>query len=112
MLADSFKEPSTGAEIVVHPGGKYLYASNRGENTLVVYDIDQRSGALSLKQRVPSGGKVPRYFTLDPTNKWLLVSNQEGANVAVFRIDAKSGTLAPKGDPVPLVRPMAIVFLK
>ncbi len=112
MLADSFKDPSTAAEIAVHPGGKYLYASNRGENTLVVYDIDQRSGALNLKQRVPSGGKVPRYFTLDPTSKWLLVSNQEGANVAVFRVDAKSGTLAPKGDPVPLVKPMAIVFLK
>ena len=55
---------------------------------------------------------MPRYFSFDPTNKWLLVSNQEGANVSVFRIDPKTGTLFMKGDPVQLVKPMAVVFLK
>ena len=71
----------------------------------------QRTGELSFKQRVPSRGKVPRYFTFDPTNKWLIVSNQEGANVSVFSVDAKSGELAPAGEPVALVKPMAVVFL-
>jgi 6-phosphogluconolactonase len=110
-LAEGFKDPSTAAEIAVHPNGKFLYASNRGEDSLVVYAIDAKSGELSLKQRVPSGGKVPRYFSFDLTHKWLLVSNQEGANVSVFSVDAKTGELAAKGAPVPLVKPMAIAFL-
>jgi 6-phosphogluconolactonase len=111
-LADGFKDPSTAAEIAVRADGKFLYASNRGEDTIVVYAIDAKSGELTLKQRTPSLGKVPRYFTFDPTNKWFIVSNQDGGNVAVFSVDAKTGALAPKGEPVPLVKPMAVVFLK
>ena len=106
-----FKDPSTAAEIAVHANGKFLYASNRGEDSLVVYAIDATTGELSFKQRVSSRGKVPRYFTFDPSNKWLIVSNQEGANVSVFGVDAKSGELAPAGEPVSLVKPMAVVFL-
>jgi len=111
-LADGFKDPSTAAEIAVRADGKFLYASNRGEDSIVVYAIDAATGELTLKQRTPSRGKVPRYFTFDPTNKWFIVSNQEGANVAVFSVDAKTGELAPKGEPVPLPKPMAVVFLK
>jgi 6-phosphogluconolactonase len=111
-LAEGFKDPSTAAEIAVHANGKFLYATNRGEDTIVVYAIDQKSGELSFRQRVASGGKVPRYFSFDPTHKWMVVSNQDGANVAVFSVDAKSGELAAQGAPVPLVKPMAVVFLK
>ena len=111
-LAPGFTEPSTAAEIAVRADGKYLYASNRGEDSIVVYAIDSRTGELTLKQRTASRGKVPRYFTLDPTNKWLIVSNQEGANVSVFSVDAQTGELAPKGEPVALVKPMAVVFLR
>lgn len=110
-LAEGFTDPSTAAEIAVRADGKYLYASNRGEDSIVLYAIDPKSGELTLKQRTPSRGKVPRYFTFDPTNKWLIVSNQDGANVSVFSVDAKTGELAPKGDPVALVKPMAVVFL-
>lgn len=111
-LAPGFTEPSTAAEIAVRADGRFLYASNRGEDSLVVYAIDPRTGELTLKQRTPSRGKVPRYFTLDPTNQWLIVSNQEGANVSVFSVDAASGELEPKGEPVALVKPMAVVFLR
>jgi 6-phosphogluconolactonase len=111
-LAENFTEPSTAAEIAVRADGKFLYASNRGEDSIVTYAIDASTGELTLKQRVPSGGKVPRYFTFDPTQKWLIVSNQEGANVAVFSVDAKTGELAMKGAPVTIVKPMAVVFLK
>ena len=53
-----------------------------------MYSVDERTGELTLRQRVPSRGKVPRYFTFDPSGKWLIVSNQEGGNLAVglFRI--------------------------
>ena len=111
-LADGFKDPSTAAEIAVRADGKFLYASNRGEDSIVVYAIDAATGELTFKQRTPSRGKVPRYFTFDPTNKWFIVSNQEGGNLAVFSVDAKTGELAPKGEPVPLPKPMAVVFLK
>ncbi len=109
-LADGFADPSTAAEIAVHANGKFLYASNRGEDSLVTYAIDAKSGELTFKQRVSSRGKVPRYFSFDPTNRWLLVSNQDGANVSVFGVDAKTGELTPAGEPVALVKPMAVVF--
>jgi 6-phosphogluconolactonase len=109
-LADGYKDPSTAAEIAVHANGKFLYATNRGEDSIVVYAIDQASGQLAFRQRVASGGKVPRYFTFDPTNKWFIVSNQDGANVNVFSVDGLTGELAQKGTPVALVKPMAVVF--
>jgi 6-phosphogluconolactonase len=111
-LADDFKDSSTAAEIAVHANGKFLYATNRGEDSIVVYAIDQKSGELALKQRVSSGGKVPRYFTFDPTNQWFIVSNQDGANLNVFSVDGKTGELTQKGTPVSLVKPMALAFLK
>ena len=110
-LADGFKEPNTAAEITVRADGRFLYVSNRGEDTIVVYAIDSASGELSLKQRTSSRGKVPRFFTLDPSNKWLIVSNQEGGNVVVFSVDAKTGELQPVGEPVALAKPMAVQFL-
>ena len=94
----------------MHANGKFLYASNRGEDSIVVYAIDEKSGELSFRQRVSSRGKTPRYFTFDPSNKWFIVSNNEGANVVVFSVDAKTGELAPVGEPVSLVKPMAVVF--
>lgn len=109
-LAPEFKDPSTTAEIGVHANGKFLYATNRGEDTVVVYSIDPKSGALTLKQRVPTRGKTPRYFSFDPSNQWLLVSNQEGGNLSVFRVDGNSGELTATGDTVALARPMGVVF--
>jgi 6-phosphogluconolactonase len=110
-LADTFKDPSTAAEIAVRADGKFLYATNRGEDTIVVYAIDAKTGELSLKQRVPSGGKVPRYFSFDPSNHWFIVSNQEGNTVVTFSVDAKTGELTQKNSIV-FPRPMAIVFIR
>lgn len=108
-LAEGFKEPSTAAEIGVRADGRFLYVSNRGEDSIVVFAIDAKSGELTFKQRVASGGKVPRYFSFDPSGKWLLVSNQDGGTVVVFSVDAKTGELAQK-HVVPLPRPMAVAF--
>lgn len=110
-LAEGFQNPNTAAEVVVRGDGRFLYASNRGEDTLVVFAIDQKNGELSVVQRVSSRGKTPRFFTLDPTERWLVAGNQEGGNVVVFKVDAKSGELAPQGEPVAINRPMGIVFL-
>jgi 6-phosphogluconolactonase len=110
-LPEDFKEPSTAAEIAVRKDGKFLYVTNRGHDSIVVYSIDAKSGELTLRQRVPSRGKVPRYFTFDPSGKWLIVSNQEGANLSVYSVDRKTGELAPKGEPVSFLKPMGVQFL-
>ena len=110
-LDASFKDASSAAEIAVHANGRFLYASNRGEDSIVVYSIDPESGELAFTQRVSSRGKVPRYFTFDPSNHWLIVSNNESGNISVFRVDAKSGHLAPVGEPVAITKPMGVVFL-
>ena len=111
-LPADFTGQNTAAEIAIRHDGKFLYTSNRGHDSLVVYSIDANSGELTLQQRVPSRGKVPRYFTFDPTEKWLIVSNQEGGNVSVFSVDGKTGELAPRGEPVPIIKPMAVVFMR
>ena len=110
-LPAGYTEPSTAAEIAVRSDGKFLYVTNRGHDSIAMYSIDARTGELTLRQRVPSRGKVPRYFTFDPSGKWLIVSNQEGGNLSVFAVDAKSGELTPKGEPVPIVKPMGVLFL-
>jgi 6-phosphogluconolactonase len=109
-LADGFKDASTAAEIAVRSDGKFLYTTNRGEDSVVVYSIDAKSGELTFRQRVPSGGKVPRYFSFDPTGKWIIVSNQEGGTVVVFSVDAASGELSQTAS-IPLPRPMAVTFI-
>jgi 6-phosphogluconolactonase len=111
-LREGFTEPSTAAEIAVRQDGRFLYVSNRGEDSIVVYAIDAKTGELTLRQRVPSRGRVPRFFTFDATDRWLIVANNESGNLSVFSVDEKSGELAPRGEPVPVVRPMGVVFLK
>jgi 6-phosphogluconolactonase len=111
-LADEFKDPNTAAEIAVRADGRFVYASNRGEDSIVVYAVDANSGELTFKQRVPSSGKVPRYFAFDPSSRWLVVSNQDGGNLVVFKVDQNTGELAQQGAPVPFPRPMGVVFLK
>ncbi len=86
-------DKNTAAEIVVSPDGLFLYASNRGEDSLVVFSIRLKDGHLDLVQRISCGGKTPRQFTLDPTARFLLCGNQGSASVTVFRRDAGSGKL-------------------
>ena len=109
-LAEGFSEPSTAAEIAVRADGKFLYVSNRGEDSIVVYSVAGH-GELTFRQRVASGGKVPRYFSFDPSNQWLIVANQEGGNVVVFKVDGATGQLAQTSS-VALPRPMGVVFVR
>jgi len=111
-LPDDFTAANTAAEIAVRSDGRFLYASNRGHDSIAVYSIDAKTGELTLRERVSSRGKVPRFFTIDPSGKWLIVSNQDSGNVAVFSVDAKSGELKPVGEPVAIPKPMAVVFLR
>ena len=106
-----FKGKNTCAEIEVYPNGKFLYASNRGHESLAVFTIDSTTGKISLLEHVPTQGHSPRNFTFDPTNKWLIVTNHNSDNAMVFKVDERSGHLTPVGNPVPIVYPFCIRFL-
>jgi 6-phosphogluconolactonase len=93
-LPDDFKGDNTGAEIEIHPSGKYVYTSNRGHDSIAVFSVnDPKRGTLSVVQHIPSGGKTPRQFEIDPSGHWLLAGNQGSDNIAIFSIDASTGKL-------------------
>src|SRR5271170_7300067 len=75
-LPKDFTGTSTCAEILVHPSGKFVYATNRGHNSVAVFSIEAATGRLTLIQNIPTRGKTPRNCEFDPTGRWLLVSNQ------------------------------------
>ena len=78
------------------PDGRFVYGSNRlkdAEGTIVIFKVDENSGALTLVNHVGSGGETPRNFVLHPTGKWMLVANQGSCSVVVFRVDTDTGDL-------------------
>jgi 6-phosphogluconolactonase len=110
-LPKSFSGESTAAEIEIHPSGRFLFASNRGDDSLAVFAIDSHRGTLTQVETDPTGGKTPRSFSVDPTGSWLLVGNQDSDNIVVFRIDQKTGHLTPTGDVLPVPSPACLMFV-
>jgi 6-phosphogluconolactonase len=110
-LPEGFQGTSTCAEILVHPGGKFIYATNRGHNSVAVFLIEAETGRLILVQHISTQGKTPRNCAFDPTARWLLVSNQDSSNAVVFRIDPNTGRLTQVGKPVPVLTPFCERFL-
>ncbi|HEV3151579.1 MAG TPA: beta-propeller fold lactonase family protein, partial [Acidobacteriaceae bacterium] len=106
----AFKGESSGAELAIDRTGRFLYASNRAEDVLVVFKIDAASGALSFVQRIGCGGKTPRNFTLDPSEKWLVVANQDSQNVVVFARDPHDGTLKVTDRSYHVGAPVGLLF--
>ena len=99
------------AEVVVHPSGRYLFGSNRGHDSLVVFSIDQATGKLTHVEHEPTQGSVPRGFGVDPTGRYLLAANQRSNSVVVFRIDQQSGALTPTGHTIEVGTPVSVVFV-
>ncbi len=103
-------EKNTASEVAVSSDGNFLYASNRGEDTLVVFTISSGDGRLTLLQRIACGGKTPRHFTLDPTAQWILCGNQDSATVTIFHRDLGTGRLNGPTQTVPLDSPLIALF--
>jgi 6-phosphogluconolactonase len=93
-VPDDSAPGNTCADVHISPDGRFLYGSNRGHNSIIVYAADQGSGRLSYVDTTPSGGEIPRNFTIDPTGSYALVCNQDSDNIVVFRIDNETGRLA------------------
>lgn len=110
-LPKSFTGANDGAEIHVHPSGKFLYASNRGHDSIALFSIDSHSGALTLVDTFPTQGKTPRDFDIDPTGKFLFAANQDTNNVAVFRIDPGNGRLTSTGQILQVPSPVCLKFV-
>jgi 6-phosphogluconolactonase len=100
---------NTAAEVMISPDGNFLYASNRGEDTLVVFAIND-GGSLKEVQRIPCGGKTPRHFTFDPTFQWILCGNQDSGSITVFRRDQGTGKLTGPTQTVSIDSPMYTLF--
>jgi 6-phosphogluconolactonase len=110
-LPQGFSGENNDAEVYIHPSGKFLYASNRGHNSIAVFTIDPK-GMLNAVQDVPTEGKIPRSFGIDPTGQWLLAANQDTDNIVTFRIDKSTGKLTPSGQVLDVGAPVCVLFVK
>jgi 6-phosphogluconolactonase len=110
-LPKAFKGVNASAEIEVYPTGKFLYASNRGPDSIAVFAIESSKGTLKPIQNVPTQGKGPGNFQIDPTGSYLFVANENSNNVVVFRIDPKTGSLTSTGQQFRVPCPQNIVFV-
>ena len=111
-LPNNFHGENTAAEVVLDPTEKFLYASNRGDdNSIAVFAVDPKKGTLTAIEYVPTGGKTPRNFAIDPSGQWLLAANQDSNNIVTFRINAKSGRLTPAGKSIEVNSPTIVDFV-
>jgi 6-phosphogluconolactonase len=109
-LPDDFTGQNLGAEIMVGPAGRFVYASNRGHDSLVIYAINPETGQLSLVGHESSQGIGPRTFTINPTGTLLLAANQDTDTIVTFWIDPESGTLRPAGQVANVPTPVCLQF--
>lgn len=109
-LPQNFEGTNTAAEILVDSNGKFLYASNRGDNSIVQFSINPVTGILSPIAWVSSGGNAPRYFEIDPTGKWLFSANQRSDNILLFKIDQENGVLITTNQNINIKSPVCIKF--
>src|SRR5262249_46859324 len=97
-LPEDFSGTNNSAEIEVDAKGRFLYASNRGHDSITIYAIDGKKGTLTTVDRTLTQGKTPRNFKIDPTGRFLLAANQDSNSIVVFRRDPDTGRLTPTGE--------------
>ncbi len=110
-LPEDFDGENTTADIHVLPTGNFLYGSNRGHDSIVIYAIDQEDGTLTYMDHTPTRGQTPRNFAIDPTGTYLVAANQDSDNLVVFHIDPDTGVLSPTGHEVSVPMPVCVRFL-
>ncbi len=109
-LPPGFAEDNTGADIHVHPNGRFLYASNRGHDSLALFRIGP-DGRLTPGGWYPTQGRCPRNFALDPAGRWLLAAHQESDSIVLFRVDPATGALSPSGRAVEISMPVCLTLI-
>ena len=109
-LRTGYTGNSTAAELAIAPSGNFVYASNRGGDDICIYAIDQRTGALTAVDWVPTQGKGPRFIGLTPSGRLLYAANEVGDSVVTYHVNAASGRLTPTGQAVQSLTPVTIAF--
>jgi len=110
-LPPDFQGSNSIAEVAVDPSGKWLYVSNRGHDSVALFEIDQKQGTLRYVDALRSGGRTPRHFGIEPSGKHLIVANQNSNTVLVTRIDPASGRLTPSSVLATVPSPVFVKFL-
>jgi 6-phosphogluconolactonase len=108
-LPPGFSGANTAAEIAVSPDGRFVYASNRGDDALTIFSVGG-GGRLAFAGRVPTGGRTPRHFAIDPSGRWLVAANQNSSSLVVFRLDPATGLPRRVGGVVVIPEPVCILF--
>jgi 6-phosphogluconolactonase len=107
-LPEGINVANTSADIHVSPDGRFVYASNRGHDSIAAFAINPANGRLTLIAHEPTGGKTPRNFAIDPTGDFLLAANQNSNNIVTFRRDRKTGRLTATGHMVETPSPVCL----
>ena len=108
-LPAGYRGESSCAAIRIAPSGRFVYASNRGHDSIAIFAFDQATATLTLVDHQPTGGRTPRDFALDPSNGFLIAANQDSDTVASFRIEPETGSLEPTGSVVAVPNPVCVV---
>jgi 6-phosphogluconolactonase len=111
-LPEDYSGENSCADIHVSGDGKFLYGSNRGHDSIVVYAIDEESGDIQYRSHHSVEGQTPRNFMIDPTDRYLLVANQNSNNIVVFQRDSESGELNSTGVHTSTSKPVCLKMLK
>ncbi len=109
MLPAGYTGRISGAEVQVAPSGRFVYASNRGHDSIARFAVDAASGALTPLGHTPSGGAEPRHFALSPCGGWLLAANQRSDSVVLFRLDPQTGAMAETGQSAAIPKPVCLL---
>jgi 6-phosphogluconolactonase len=111
LLPPDFKALSTASEVVIHPSGKFLYASNRGHDSLALFALAPDTGRMKFVEYMREGIKHPRHFAIDPTGRWLLCANRDADTVTVYRIDPADGRLTMTKSEAKVPMPTCVKFM-
>lgn len=109
-LPDGFSGENNCAEIEVDPSGRFLYASNRGHDSIAVFSIDRKTGKLERIQIETTRGRTPRNFAVDPTGRHLLAADQDSDRIVAFNRDPRTGKLSVAGKTVEVPSPVCLLF--
>jgi 6-phosphogluconolactonase len=110
-LPADYRGASTCADLQVSPSGEFLYGSNRGHDSIVIYKIDQNTGCLSCIGHESTRGNTPRNFAIDPAGNFLLAANQDSDTIVTFQIDSQSGKLHPTGQVTEVPTPVCVKII-
>jgi 6-phosphogluconolactonase len=108
---EAFTGNNAGSAILVHPSGMFVYAANRGDDSLTMFRVDETNGMLTPLGHVKTGGKTPRNIRTSPEGKWLLVPNQDSNTIVGFGVDQNTGHLKPTGETLPVEQPVFLKFV-